>query len=1122
MIVHRVADADLASADFVRSRSPLPDGTDPPFGTRLVTLRPSEETRPHDHHDVELWVILDGDGEVAEDGDQRRVAAGDVVVLPPLGRHSLRNLSGDAPLSFLTVYWASSGALAEGHASFGSRGGESPLLVLPSFPTPNGDLHLGHLAGPYVAADVCARAVRASGRDARLLLGTVGHQSQVAVAARAAGKSFLEVAEQHTGEVLATLGAAGVTHDVFVPPGAASTYERFARATFDHVVSTGAAVRERRPGWRCPDCERWLVEAFVTGRCPRCGSAETAGIECEVCALPYEEAELVDAACAACGIAAEPGSCERWWLPLEPLRPQLEHYLARVRMPARLRRYAEAVMAQDLVPLPVSVPVDHGVDVGDAGIEGQRLYSAFELAARFLTAVDVVAREDGHDSVESYAAARAPRTVALFGWDNAYLRTVAFPAVLLASGASVDPPEAMVCNEFYELGSAKFSTGRRHAIWGRDLAGGGLRADPLRLHLAATRPEGRRTSFTLERYQGTLAEVEAEWCAWLEDTSRRLGLRFEGEVPEAGSWDAEHVHFFADIAQLHREIALAYEPATLSLRRAASALRGFVARAAEFAVSQQPDGHPEVGVHRTGMALEMMALRSFGLAARPLLPAMAEPVLAALGASDEKFEVVPSFVTPGHEADLEPAVVAWREAVAGAGAMVEALRERPVSAGGLSGPGSDAVPAGPEAAGAVPRDPAAERQALPVWMVGFNSGIAEALGPLLEPGSIDLLEERALWDAKGLAEKLPRYEAMGEARFAAYQQHRGFLATARDLGRERLPAAVLAGLEYAAPAAAEIAELLGVRGAGVEAARTLCDKLLLRERTEAAGMRVPRWRQVCRAEDVRQFAGEVGAAGIVLKPAQRQASLGVLLLSPDDDIEAAWSECVGADEPKQLADRDLCWRYLVEERLYGEEFSSECVVEEGRIRFLNVTRKRTLPGRHPVELGHTVPGAEAGPGSPWWSATDELASAVGFSTGILHAEWILTDDGPVLIECAGRPPGDRILELVDLAYGMNTLWYLVRTLAGQPVEEPPSPSRFAAIEFLVAGPGCIRAVRGTDEARNLDGVQRVDLMKQPGDRVTGTASSWDRVASALAVGETAEQAQGRAAAALAAIDVDLG
>jgi biotin carboxylase len=133
-------------------------------------------------------------------------------------------------------------------------------------------------------------------------------------------------------------------------------------------------------------------------------------------------------------------------------------------------------------------------------------------------------------------------------------------------------------------------------------------------------------------------------------------------------------------------------------------------------------------------------------------------------------------------------------------------------------------------------------------------------------------------------------------------------------------------------AAADAARLLGLPGAGSRAARVLRDKLTLRAVTAAAGMPCPDFREVHSAADVAEFARD---RACVVKPAQRQASLGVIMLQPGDDPAAAWRECVGADEGAFMASRPMRWRYMVEERLFGPEFTTECLVRDGKSLFLS-------------------------------------------------------------------------------------------------------------------------------------------------------------------------------------------
>ena len=399
-----------------------------------------------------------------------------------------------------------------------------------------------------------------------------------------------------------------------------------------------------------------------------------------------------------------------------------------------------------------------------------------------------------------------------------------------------------------------------------------------------------------------------------------------------------------------------------------------------------------------------------------------------------------------------------------------------------------------------------------ILLIGYNDGVLTALDAASPAGSVVVLEEPDLWEGKNLAAKAARHPCLGEVRFGQYQQDEQFMSALSDLRDVRC---VAPGLEYAVPAAAQCAEAFGLAGAGREAASLLRDKLALREATAAAGMAAPEFREITSAADIDEFAR---GRACVVKPANRQASLGVVLLEAGGDTERAWRECSQADEGNQLARRPMCWRYLVEERLRGPEYSTECLVSRGEVVFLNVTAKHTAPGPWPVELGHAVPAAD-GDLATWRAVCTELVSAVGFDTGIVHAEWVRTTDGPVLIECAGRPPGDKIIDLIDFAYGVNLTECWLALLAGEEVSLPTAAQRGAAIRFITAAPGVIASIEGVDAAQNRPGVTKVDIARSAGDSIGALRSSWDRIGSVIAVGDTPQEAEQFASAASELISV---
>ena len=349
----------------------------------------------------------------------------------------------------------------------------------------------------------------------------------------------------------------------------------------------------------------------------------------------------------------------------------------------------------------------------------------------------------------------------------------------------------------------------------------------------------------------------------------------------------------------------------------------------------------------------------------------------------------------------------------------------------------------------------------------------------------DIIRDRAL---AGLPESLTCLAAILPAR---YQQAQEFLGVAVAAHAQWTFDAVMPGIEYGVVPAAVVASRLGLPGATEHAARILSDKSRLREVTAAAGILNPRSREITGPDDITAFASGGPA---VVKPTNRQASLGVQLLdrTGPDEAAAAWETLVTAHEPTEV-ERPIGSRYLVEERLRGPELSVEVLVDAGEVIFQNITAKSVIPGPHPVELGHTVP-APVEPGTAdahTWRMT-ALVKATGFDTGILHAEWIVTPDGPALIECAGRCPGDRIMDLIDLAYGTTLRCALLDLLAGGHPCLPGRPGGVSAIRFLSAAPGQVSQIRGVEEAQQLTGVRELNLVVSDGSEIKPWTSSWDR------------------------------
>jgi biotin carboxylase len=390
-------------------------------------------------------------------------------------------------------------------------------------------------------------------------------------------------------------------------------------------------------------------------------------------------------------------------------------------------------------------------------------------------------------------------------------------------------------------------------------------------------------------------------------------------------------------------------------------------------------------------------------------------------------------------------------------------------------------------------------------VVGYGKMLLTHLDRFLPPGSVVVIEEPQVIENRGLGIGDPPNRCVREIVSARYFQD----SEAVELMLRRFPPrgveAVLPGLEYGVRMAADLAARLGLPGATSQAARLLTDKVELRAVISGTGIPSPGWSEIRDVTDLAKFASRCGT--IVLKPANRHASLGVQVIQAGEDLARAWARTKDLEPETLLPNRPLSWRYIAESFLEGREYSTEALVADGQMVFFNVTEKRTAGGRHPVELGHVVPAPlPADVTDDMESLTARLIGALGFRHGMIHAEWMLCDRTPYLIECAGRAPGDSIVDLINGAYEFSLVRALHTILSGREVVPPRAATGGSAIAFLTAGAGRVTGVTGVDAARELNGILRASVSVQVGDVVRDLVSSWDRAGVVMASGPSAGEA----------------
>ncbi|MFE7130841.1 class I tRNA ligase family protein [Streptomyces sp. NPDC057638] len=683
----------------------LPGGVG--LGAAWGRVVPGGRSDPHQHDEIEMFVIVSGDGEVVVDGARHPVAPGTVITFDPFETHVIEN-SGATDIVFVTCYWRAARHAGESAARPGRRRfGQRPVFVFSTPPTPNGDLHLGHLSGPYLGADAFVRFQRMNGVRAWHLTGSDDHQSYVAATAERERSTPREVAARYGAEIARTLELMDIRPDRYTVTSTDPTYREGLRDFFAALTASGAVTRRDLPALFDEESGAYLYEVDVSGSCPVCG-ADANGNICEECGEPNIAADLTGARSRHSGPVRR-GTLTRHCLPLHTFRETVDAHHRLGRVPARLRELAERVLARESLDLPLTHPARWGVPPYDT--DDQVIWVWPEMAYGFLHQIAALGAESG----ERWRADKPERDwkiVHFFGYDNSFYHAILYPVLYRLAFPDWEPDIDYHVNEFYLLDHQKFSTSRRHAVWGRDLLAPET-VDAVRFHLARTRPEGERTNFDRERYAATVRDVLIDgWQRWLDGLGERLRTRYGGRVPDAGVWTPEHTAFYARLGGRLAAVTASLGQDGFSLRAATAELEGLVTDVRAFAAREErlADAPRWAAESRTAIALELAAARLLSRVAAPVMPRFAARLAVLLG------DPVPEYGTGDATGPLWPTTV---EPVP-AGTVVDLTGQvffmaEPTSvpaAGPPSASGTAAPPnASPTAAGPTAADPRATRTA---------------------------------------------------------------------------------------------------------------------------------------------------------------------------------------------------------------------------------------------------------------------------------------------------------------------------------------------------------------------------------------------------------------------------
>ena len=519
-------------------------------------------------------------------------------------------------------------------------------LITSALPYANGPVHIGHLAGVYVPADIYARYLRLKGEEVMFVGGSDEHGVPITIRARKEGVTPQDIVDRYHKIIKDSFEELGITFDVYGRT-TSETHRKTASEFFRTLYDKGEFVEKTSEQLYDEEAGEFLADRYVVGTCPHCGNENAYGDQCEACGTSLSATDLINPRSALSGSTPVLKATSHWYLPLDKWEPTLRKWILDDHQEWRPNVYGQCKSWLDmgLQPRAVSRDLKWGIPVPVEGAEGKVLYVWFDAPIGYISNT-IDADPEGW---EKWWKDPDTRMLHFIGKDNIVFHCIVFPAMLMAHGG-YNLPDNVPANEFLNLEDKKISTSRNWAVWLheylRELPG---KQDVLRYVLTANAPEAKDNNFTWKDFQ---ARNNNELVAILGNfVNRAIVLThkyFGGVLPPQGELQEVDLNLIEQIRTLKGELTEALD--TFHFREALRVAMDMARAGNKYLQETEPWKLAKTDMARTATILNIAIQTCANLAIvfEPFMPFMSARLLKMLNGDKISWDMIGCF-------DLVPA-----------------------------------------------------------------------------------------------------------------------------------------------------------------------------------------------------------------------------------------------------------------------------------------------------------------------------------------------------------------------------------------------------------------------------------------------------------------------------------